>query len=73
MPKVSKELEGKYIVKIPKGQPLKRAIQGIGVVDFSTITIKQADALHALGVSLLEKVQAGNEKPSKPKPKPETK
>ena len=69
---ISKALEGKYKVNIKEGQSLVRRIAGIGVVDFSTITLKQADALYKSGVKILEKIKP-ERKTRKDSSKPKTK
>lgn len=63
---VSKDLEGKFTVNLPKGQSLVRLLPGIGRVDFSTISLASAEALYKRGVKLLVKVEA-----KKPKKSPE--
>ena len=65
---LSEELKGKFTVDIPKGQSLRRDLPGIGIVDFSKMTLAQAESLMKRGCKVLRRVEDSPAANSKSKP-----
>ena len=51
--KISSDIKDHFKVDLPEGESPRRMLPNFGTVNFATMTLKQAKALHAAGCTLL--------------------
>lgn len=60
-PTIPIEVADNYDIRIPRGQPLKRYFSKFGgIIDFSAITLDQANALYKAGMAALRPKSGGD-------------